>query len=175
MRAPSAVRSTCFTVSMAGRPAMAAPYFSAASITSSMISRVTNGRTASCTRTISFADAATAFSAFSTDCWRCSPPTTSSTFFLRMSFASLWSRARNSAISVSRKAIQISLTASTSANLRNVWIRIGVPPSSENCLEGGAFFCLTLAPADIGAMRVPRPAAGMITTTFIAGSKYTGA
>ena len=93
----------------------------------------------------------------------------------RTSFASLSSRARNPAISFSRRAIQISLTASTAANLRSVWMRIGVPPSSVNCLEGGDFFCLPLAPTGIGAMRVPSPAAGMITTTFIAGCKYTSA
>ena len=42
---------------MAGIPAMAAPYFRAASITSWMISVVTKGRTASWTRTISSAAA----------------------------------------------------------------------------------------------------------------------
>src|ERR1700683_1303536 len=145
-----------------------------------MISRVTNGRTASCTRTISSscAAAATAFSAFPTDCWRCSPPTTSSIFFFRTSLfgtsrASIPSRARNPAISPSRRAIQISFTTLTAANLRSVWMRIGVPPSSVNCLEGDALR-LPLAPTGTGTMRVPRPAAGMITTTFIAGSKYTG-
>src|SRR6266851_6839576 len=51
-------------------------------------------------------------------------------------------------------------------------MRIGVPPSSVNCFEGDAF-CLPFAPADTGAMRVPRPAAGIMTITFIAGCKYT--
>src|SRR5580693_5149245 len=140
-----------------------------------MISPVTNGRTASCTRTTSSlsAAAATAFSAFSTDCWRCSPPTTSSTFFFKTSF-SLESRVRKPSISLSRRATQISLTLSTPANFRSVWRRIGVPPNSVNCFEGGAFR-FPLAPTGMGAMRVPSPAAGMITTTFIAGSKYTGA
>src|SRR5580693_1278139 len=138
-----------------------------------MISPVTNGRTASCTRTTSSAAAVAAFSAFSTDCWRCSPPTTSSTFFFRTSLALLSSRSRNPAISLSRRAIQISLTASMAANLRRVWTIIGVPPSSVNCFEGSALFCLPIAPTGIGPMRVPRPAAGMITNTFIAGSKYT--
>ncbi len=46
---------------------------------------------------------------------------------------------------------------------------MGVPPSSVNCLEGAAFLLFGLG-AD--AMRVPRPAAGIITTTFIAGCKY---
>jgi hypothetical protein len=41
-----------------------------------------------------------------------------------------------------------------------VWITIGVPLISKNCLEGAPFL-----PA--GAMRVPRPAAGMMTVTFI--------
>src|SRR5208282_5958348 len=39
--------------------------------------------------------------------------------------------------------------------------------------EGGVFFCLLMEPAGIGAMRVPSPAAGIITTTFIAGCQYT--
>src|SRR5207253_7907645 len=56
------------------------------------------------------------------------------------------------------------------ANLPKVWIRSGVPPSSVNCLEGPAFF-----PFPLGgdAMRVPSPAAGIITTTFIGGDKYS--
>src|SRR5579864_8725908 len=54
-------------------------------------------------------------------------------------------------------------------------MRIGVPPSSVNCFDGGVFFCRPLAPPGIGAMRVPRPAAGMITMTFMAGCKYTSA
>src|ERR1035438_5042228 len=41
---------------------------------------------------------------------------------------------------------------------------MGTPPSSLNCLVGGFF--LTFAP-DSDAMRVPRPAAGMMTNTFI--------
>src|SRR5215470_5018869 len=43
---------------------------------------------------------------------------------------------------------------------------MGVPPSSVNCLEG-PFPLLT------GDIRVPSPAAGMMTTTFMAGDKYT--
>src|ERR1051326_1038340 len=42
---------------------------------------------------------------------------------------------------------------------------IGVPLISKNCFEGTPFL-----PA--GAMRVPRPAAGMMTITFIRGEKY---
>ena len=48
------------------------------------------------------------------------------------------------------------------ANLRTVWIRIGEPSSSMNCLR--------LVPAFSGGafpMRVPRPAAGSITATFM--------
>ncbi len=48
-------RFTSFTVSMAGMPRMAAPRARASAITRSTCSRVTNGRTASCTRTISVA------------------------------------------------------------------------------------------------------------------------
>src|SRR5579863_6243313 len=51
-------------------------------------------------------------------------------------------------------------------------MRIGVPPSSVNCLLAEGFL-----PRALGAecMRVPRPAAGIIATTFIAGCKYTRA
>jgi hypothetical protein len=44
-------------------------------------------------------------------------------------------------------------------------MRIGVPSNSVNCFEG--VFGLLLSPGGIGAMRVPRPAAGIMTTTFI--------
>src|SRR5215469_9861867 len=50
-------------------------------------------------------------------------------------------------------------------------MRMGVPLSSVNCFEGRGFLA-SLAP-DTGAMRVPNPAAGMITYTFIAGCQYT--
>src|ERR1019366_5752214 len=55
-------------------------------------------------------------------------------------------------------------TAEVAANFRRVWTRIGTPPNSLNCLLG-AFF-LDLA-AEGGAMRVPSPAAGIMTNTFI--------
>src|ERR1700676_30313 len=51
-------------------------------------------------------------------------------------------------------------------------MRIGVPPSSVNCLLAAGFLPLALGAE---TMRVPRPAAGMIATTFIAGCKYTRA
>src|ERR1700730_14332149 len=47
---------------------------------------------------------------------------------------------------------------------------MGVPPSSVNCLVAAGFLPLA---AGADAIRVPRPAAGMITTTFIGGCKYT--
>src|SRR5947208_1239218 len=48
-------------------------------------------------------------------------------------------------------------------------MRIGVPLSSVNCLEATGFF-----PFDSGAdaMRVPRPAAGMMATTFMASPDH---
>ena len=48
-------------------------------------------------------------------------------------------------------------------------MRIGVPPISENCFDAAGFL---LFASEAGVMRVPNPAAGMITTTFIAGCKY---
>src|ERR1700730_7755618 len=47
---------------------------------------------------------------------------------------------------------------------------MGVPPSSENCLEAASFFPFA---SEAGLMRVPRPAAGIMATTFIAGCKDT--
>src|SRR5713101_614221 len=139
-----------------------------------VMSVVTKGRTASCTKTMSSSAAETALSAFATDCWRCSPPATSSTFFFfTTSFASVSNRARKPAISLALSATQISVTASTAANLRSVCMRIGSPPKSVNCLDGADFLPLSCA-LGTGAMRVPRPAAGMITTTFMAGCNYTG-
>src|SRR5580700_3139698 len=46
---------------------------------------------------------------------------------------------------------------------------MGVPPSSVNCFEDASFFVLALG-ADV--MRVPRPAAGMMTTTFMRAQVY---
>src|SRR2546430_520140 len=54
-------------------------------------------------------------------------------------------------------------------------MRIGVPPSSVNCFEGGVFFAFEAFALGTGAMRVPSPAAGMITITFMAACKYTSA
>jgi hypothetical protein len=50
-------------------------------------------------------------------------------------------------------------------------MRIGVPPISENCFDAAGFLLLA---SDACAMRVPKPAAGIMTKTFIAGCKYTG-
>src|SRR5690348_7943056 len=54
-------------------------------------------------------------------------------------------------------------------------MRIGVPPNSVNCFEGCAFFDLVSMALGTGAIRVPSPAAGMMTTTFMAGGQYTSA
>src|SRR5260370_9542228 len=54
------------------------------------------------------------------------------------------------------------------AKRRRVWTRIGVPSSSANCLVGATFRPL---PPGV-AIRVPSPAAGIITITFIAGEQY---
>jgi len=47
---------------------------------------------------------------------------------------------------------------------------MGVPPSSVNCFEGALLRVLAEGGA---AMRVPSPAAGMMTTTFMTALKYT--
>ena len=47
---------------------------------------------------------------------------------------------------------------------------MGVPFSSVNCFEGDAPL---LFARDGDAMRVPRPAAGMMTVTFMEGAQYT--
>src|ERR1035441_2195686 len=52
-------------------------------------------------------------------------------------------------------------------------MRMGVPASSVNCLEGWGFFVFASRALGMGAIRVPRPAAGIITITFMAGGKYT--
>src|SRR5437870_5224892 len=48
-------------------------------------------------------------------------------------------------------------------------MRTGVPPRSKNCLDAAGFLPFVSEAVD---MRVPRPAAGMMTTTFIAACKY---
>src|SRR5881275_3539298 len=52
---------------------------------------------------------------------------------------------------------------------------MGVPARSVNCFEGCGFLPFAALPLGTGAMRVPSPAAGMMTMTFIAGCKYTDA
>src|SRR5437764_11227153 len=52
---------------------------------------------------------------------------------------------------------------------------MGVPARSVNCFEGCGFLPFAVLPLGTGAMRVPSPAAGMMTMTFIAGCKYTDA
>ena len=69
----------------AGQPAMAAPCLCAASITLPMISGVTNGRTASCTRTMSSGSAAVWARALATESWRRWPPSTICRRLLRIS------------------------------------------------------------------------------------------
>ena len=64
----------------------------------------------------------------------------------------------------------ISYTSGVAANLRRVWTRMGTPPNSLNCLVG-TFFLALVAEGD--AMRVPNPAAGIITKTFIGGDQYS--
>ena len=54
-------------------------------------------------------------------------------------------------------------------------MRIGTPAKSVNCFEGCAFFVFASLALGIGAIRVPSPAAGIMTITFIAGCKYTSA
>src|SRR5690348_14022013 len=54
-------------------------------------------------------------------------------------------------------------------------MRIGIPPNSVNCFEGCAFFDRVSMALGTGAIRVPSPAAGMMTTTFMAGGQYTSA
>src|ERR1700689_167756 len=50
---------------------------------------------------------------------------------------------------------------------------MGEPPRSLNCFEGCGFFVFASIALGMGAMRVPSPAAGIITITFMAGCKYT--
>src|SRR6266536_4477687 len=52
-------------------------------------------------------------------------------------------------------------------------MRIGVPASSVNCFEGEDLFDFVSLALGSGAMRVPSPAAGMMTITFMAGCQYT--
>src|SRR5271166_4338850 len=51
---------------------------------------------------------------------------------------------------------------------------MGTPPSSLNCLLGPFFLAFSdRGAAEGGAMRVPSPAAGTMTNTFIRGDQYS--
>src|SRR5579864_6304454 len=52
-------------------------------------------------------------------------------------------------------------------------MRMGVPARSVNCFDGCGFRVFASRALGMGAMRVPRPAAGIMTITFMAGCKYT--
>src|SRR6266404_5109431 len=78
-------RFTSFTVSIAGIPRIAASHRRASSITRATCSGVTNGRTASCTSTISVSFA-TSRKAAATESCRESPPFTTRTVCLNFSF-----------------------------------------------------------------------------------------
>src|SRR5580692_5661215 len=104
-----------------------------------------------------------ASSAFATEFCRCSPPSTTRSGLPNFSLSiCFW----KPAASFLRSATTISLTASQAANLRKVCTRMGVPCSSKNCL------LLLLGPPETADIRVPSPAAGMITTTFIRAAEY---
>src|SRR5579883_1006929 len=124
-----------------------------------------NGRTASCTATRSVSGRSEA-SAFSTDSCRLSPPSTTRTLPDGNSLARM---ALTQSRSSGRTATTISATRSEAANLRTVWIRIGEPSSSMNCLRLVPAFS-----ADPFPMRVPRPAAGNMTAIRIDLRFYRG-
>ena len=117
-----------------------------------------NGRTASCTATSSV-PASSVAKAFSTDSCRLSPPSTRRTGLPNFSSRS---SSRTHSISSARSATTISDTAGVEANFRMVCSRIGDPSSSMNCLRLVPAFSGTARP-----MRVPSPAAGRMTVTFI--------
>src|SRR6266436_6596706 len=145
-------RFTSFTVSIAGMPRIAALQLRASSITRAICSRVTNGRTASWTKTISVS-LETSSKARATESCRESPPRTTRTFCLNFS-APIRSSSR--ATSSPRVATIMSVTNSQDAMRRKLKITIGTPSNSKNCLGVSA------------PMRVPSPAAGrMAAMRFI--------
>ena len=139
-------RFTSLTVSIAGMPRMEARRDRASAITRSTCSRVTNGRAASCTSTISVS-AGTSASARATDSWRVPPPRTTRTGRPNRSSAIRFS---STAMSSARVAMMKSVMAAQAAKRRSVKITSGTPSSSRNCLGVSA------------PMRVPSPAAGTI-------------
>src|SRR5579884_134413 len=146
---------TRLTVSTGTMPTMAAPVSAASAMTLSTSAGSMKGRTASWTATRSVSGAMVA-RAFSTDCWRVSPPSTMRT---GLEGCSWWMSPRAQSMSSARRATTISETGAQARNLRIVWMRIGAPSRSMNCLR--------LVPAFSRPIRVPRPAAGRITETFM--------
>jgi hypothetical protein len=106
------LRFTCFTVSTGTIPTIAAPVCAASWIACSITAGSMNGRTASCTATSSTPGSNVA-SAFSTDCWRLSPPSTSRPGFAGRSAASSDSTQAKSSL---RRAMTISLTTAQARN-----------------------------------------------------------
>src|SRR5262249_23694718 len=68
-----------------------------------------------------------------------------------------------------RTATTISPTRSEAMNFRTVWIRIGEPSSSMNCLR-----LVPACAAELFPIRVPKPAAGSMTATFMRLRFYRG-
>src|SRR6266478_6122313 len=137
-------RFTSLTVSIAGMPRIAASQRRASSITRATCSGVTNGRTASCTSTISVSFATSRSAAATESCLE-SPPFTTRTVCANFSFLI---RSSSRPTSSARVATMMSVTCAQAAIRRKLRITIGVPSSSRNCLGVSA------------PMRVPIPAAG---------------
>ena len=95
-------------------------------------------------------------SAFSTDCCRESPPSTTCTGFCG---TLIMDQAARPIHIFGAKSDHDFTTDGQCRNLRMVWIRMGAPSSSMNCLR--------LVPDFSRPMRVPKPAAGRMTETFM--------
>jgi len=160
--APSAVRSTCLIVSTAGSPTIAAPCFTTASIVLSIVAGSISGRTASCTSTTSSASHSRAASAFPTDCWRWSPPSTICTRAPKL-YSSICASTRSR--SCARTATQTASTRGTARNAFTERTSTGTPPTSRNCFGAAV-------DAPPAAIRVPIPAAGRMTKTRITCEVY---
>src|SRR3990167_8685049 len=128
-----------------------------------MRSPVMNGRTASCTTTIS-TSSSTSFRPCCTDSWRVAPPgTTFSTFLSPYRSTTSFSARSRSSLGTTRIT---SVTPGVRSSTRSAWSIIGTPSSIRNCFG---------VPAPI---RLPVPPAGTTATTlpaaFIKRSRSDG-
>ena len=142
VRRPSASLASTLSVSVTGRTGMTAGADSAAAKSSRILSTEMSGRTPSWTATM--ASSGTNSRAFFTEWKRVKPPFTRRCGHAKLAF---WQYCRQAAIWPSGSTVRTCTSGTASRNFSNVRCRMGLPPSSRNCLGTAAPIRVPVPPA----------------------------